>query len=400
MLAGCAKVVKVTVTWPTAGECTEEMVELPADSIFRLLGFPERGRTVVVNGPDGEEIPYQLTHDGLLIFPVIGSRGEEGVAYTIQRGQPAPVDTLVCGRQYPERLDDISWENDLSGYRIYGPASLQAGNHLYGYDIFTKNVARPVLEERYALDLSPTYRAQIENLRELGLTDEADSLQRAISYHVDHGEGMDAYDVGPTLGGGGSAILTPDGELLYQKTYESFEVLDNGPLRFTVRLTYPPITVGHDSAVVETRVIQLDQGSYLNKTTVSLAGLTTPIDIVAGCVIHRQSPDTYLYSAYDGFISCADSTSNPRAGHGVVFVGLAFPSGVSNMRELAFSQPKGSAIGQVMALIPYSPGSQIVYYWGSGWSHAQVHDLTEWSTVMRLAADRLRQPLTVRIENL
>ena len=31
-------------------------------------------------------------------------------------------------------------------------------------------------------------------------------LNRGISYHVDHGNGMDCYAVGPTLGGGTAAL--------------------------------------------------------------------------------------------------------------------------------------------------------------------------------------------------
>ena len=47
---------------------------------------------------------------------------------------------------------------------------------------------------------------------------------------------------------------------------DSQEILDNGPLRFTVKLEFTPLTVKGDSTVVETRLITLDAGSHLNKT--------------------------------------------------------------------------------------------------------------------------------------
>ena len=56
-------------------------------------------------------------------------------------------------------------------------------------------------------------------------------MSRAISYHIDHGNGMDCYAVGPTLGGG-TAALMPDSAIVYPYCYKDYEILDNGPLRF------------------------------------------------------------------------------------------------------------------------------------------------------------------------
>ena len=72
-----------------------------------------------------------------------------------------------------------------------------------------RSVSEPVVEDRYDGDLN-----------------------RGISYHVDHGNGMDCYAVGPTLGGG-TAALFPDSTIVYPYCYKDCEILDNGPLRFT-----------------------------------------------------------------------------------------------------------------------------------------------------------------------
>ena len=50
---------------------------------------------------------------------------------------------------------------------------------------------------------------------------------------------MDCYTVGPTLGGGANALLNADGSLFMPLCYKTFKILDQGPLRFTVELTYP-----------------------------------------------------------------------------------------------------------------------------------------------------------------
>ena len=85
----------------------------------------------------------------------------------------------------------------------------KSGEKAYGYDVFTKSVEELVVEDRYAMELDSASRAEIKALREAGKKEEADSLSRAISYHIDHGNGMDCYAVGPTLGGG-TAALMPD----------------------------------------------------------------------------------------------------------------------------------------------------------------------------------------------
>ena len=116
---------------------------------------------------------------------------------------PVDVEVRACGRQYPERLDDMAWENDLVGFRAYGPALQARGERGFGYDLFTKRgTAAPVLEDMYAKELDADSWKQVNELRK---TDPkaADELVRTFSYHIDHGYGMDCYAVGPTLGAGG-----------------------------------------------------------------------------------------------------------------------------------------------------------------------------------------------------
>ena len=65
-------------------------------------------------------------------------KGDASAVYTIAEGTPQPVDVVACGRQYPERLDDVAWENDRAAYRAYGPALQEKGERAFGYDIWTK----------------------------------------------------------------------------------------------------------------------------------------------------------------------------------------------------------------------------------------------------------------------
>ncbi len=92
-----------------------------------------------------QEIPYQLTYDNRIIFPA-SVKASDKTIYTVMPGTPAPVDTIAWGRQFPERKDDMAWENDRSAYRAYGSALQQSGERAFGYDIWTKSVPHRVLE--------------------------------------------------------------------------------------------------------------------------------------------------------------------------------------------------------------------------------------------------------------
>ena len=86
--------------------------------------------------------------------------------YTIQSGTPDPYNVIACGRYYPERLDDMAWENDLVGFRAYGPALQARGERGFGYDLFTKRgTAAPVLEDMYAKELDADSWKQVNELR-------------------------------------------------------------------------------------------------------------------------------------------------------------------------------------------------------------------------------------------
>lgn len=144
-----------------------EMIEIPLTDLKELSVH----KSWLIVDEKGKEVPYQVTHDHLLLFPVqVVANGK--VNYEVKTGQPLAVDTFCCGRCYPERLDDIAWENDKGAYRLYGPSLQQSGQQAFGYDILTKSVDYPVLEERYRKELDKQSRAQIKALRQVGMTEQ------------------------------------------------------------------------------------------------------------------------------------------------------------------------------------------------------------------------------------
>ena len=352
----------------------------------------------VILDAQGKHLPYQLTYDGKLIFPVT-VKANSSVEYTVQAGIPEKFDTITCGRQYPERVDDIAWENDKIAFRTYGPALQATGERAFGYDIWVKSVAEPVVEKRYEGELNPETKARISELKK---TDPkaADELYKSVSYHVDHGNGLDCYKVGPTLGGGTAALMVND-TIVYPYCYKTFEVLDNGPLRFTVKLTYNPLIVNGDS-VVETRLISLDAGSQLNKTVVTYDNLKETTPVVAGIVLHDpESSAQYKVSAEKGYVTYADPTDNPNNNNGTIFVGAILPT-AKDAKAVYFEEKekndlRGGADGHVLAIADYTPGSELVYYWGAGWSKYGFDTIEDWNAYIDEEASLKSEPLTVSI---
>ena len=390
-----SRTVTVTVTNPLAMERSNEMVEVSMETVTDRLGLADTAQIVVLNA-DGQQVPYQITYDGKVISPAaIAACGT--ATYTIQTGTPEAFDVKACGRCYPERMDDMAWENDLVAFRAYGPALQAKGERGFGYDLFTKyNTTEPMLEAMYAKELDKETLAKIAELKKTDPKAAAE-LSRERSYHIDHGYGMDCYAVGPTLGAGVAALMVND-TIIYPWCYKNQEILDNGPLRFTVKLEFTPLTVKGDSTVVETRLITLDAGSHLNKTAVSYSNLKETLPIVAGIVLHE--PDgAVVADAANGYITYVDPTTGPD--NGKIFMGVAVPAVVKDAKTVLFSEKekkeRNNADGHVLAVSDYEPGSEYIYYWGFAWDKADIKTADAWNRYMADFAQKVRNPLTVKV---
>lgn len=390
-----SKTVTVTITNPLAMERSGEMVEVPMAEVSAKLNLADTAQVVVLDA-ENQQVPYQITYDEKLIFPATVA-ANAATTYTIQAGTPIDVELKACGRQYPERMDDMAWENDLVAFRAYGPALQARGERGFGYDLFTKyNTTEPVLETFYQNELNKDVRARMAELQKTDPKAAAE-LGRSISYHIDHGYGMDCYAVGPTLGAGVAALMVGD-TILYPWCYSTQEVLDNGPLRFTVKLEFTPLTVKGDTSVIETRVITLDAGSHLNRTAVSYTNLQETLPITTGIVLHE--PDgAVVADAANGYITYVDPTTGP--GNGKILMGAAFPATVKEAKTVLFpaeeKKQRNNADGHVLAISDYEPGSEYVYYWGFAWDKADIKSPKAWNQYMAEFAQKVRKPLEVSI---
>lgn len=314
----------------------------------------------VISDSYGAEVPWQRTHDGKIVFPV--SVGPQSTAvFTVAEGRPTPIDDITYAAFYPERQDDLAWENDFAAYRVYGPGS---GGGVSGYDVFTKSTTRPVVPERYFKE-----------------------LVQKVSYHIDHGNGMDQYDVGATLGGGASAPLDRDGNLIFPGGFSEWKILDNGPLRTTIELTFD-YSGGRD-----VRTITLDAGTPFNHVTSRLEGFDVD-SVAAGIVVHKPATDDYLLG--DGFVAYADPTTGPKQGYGRIFIGVVNP-GKGSTKYLALPEERGTAVGHALAVAPYTPGEVFDYYAGSSWSKGRTLTFNSWVCELEDFQRRLASPLKAKV---
>lgn len=397
MALQAAEKVKITVSNPIHG-ARMEMVEVDITTLKKKTGIQDNG--IVVIDADGKEIPSQITYDGKLIFQAgVGSKGKS--VYYAQQGTPKQYETRVKGRLFIERQDEFGWENDCVAYRVYGHGGA------VGYDLFNKSTSDLMLDYWYASEQNQEMRSVSKQLHDRGYHDLADQVYNAFCYHIDHGKGMDCYTVGPTLGGGANALLNEDGSLFMPKCYKTFEILDQGPLRFTVRFTYPEQNFNREK-IVETRIISIDAGSHFNRVAISYRGLTKPYNMVAGTVVHKSNPSAYIISNENGYLGYEDlgdaSVYNEKYRNelskqmGKIYIGLLFPEKSISMSYQ--QRENGIAAGHILASMLYKPNTTYTYYFGSGWDknpNTNLNSLTDWEAYLNKAAQWMRQPLKVKL---
>ena len=391
MTTWAGKTVTITVT-NDENEQRQELVEIDLKTIVDKLALGEDDAFVVRNA-FGQQVDYQVTYDGKLLIDV-SVRPCGKAQFTMSKGVPEPMKTWVKGKMYPTRKDDIAWENDRGAYRVYGPALQRTGEKSFGTDVWTKNTPEIVVEDRYTADYDGNILKNIYHKK--GQGDKWRDEDLHTSFHLDHGNGLDCYSVGSTLGCGTPALM--DGNtLIYPYCYKEYEILDNGPLRFTVALTYHPAKVKKDENVVEHRIMSLDKGSNFNKITVWYEGLTKPCDFASGVVIHSEDKESVVLGS--NYVHYADPTDNPAKHNFQVYVAALFPYGDVKTKMLKYDTPNKGIEGHALGILKKLENNQkYTYYAGSAWSKADVRTQREWQVRIDSFLNAIAMPLEVTIE--
>ena len=408
----------IVVNNPTDAQ-RQELVEVSMSDVkSKLAGIaPKKGEAYIVKNKAGQQIGSQITHDGKLLIDA-SVRPHGSATYYISVGKPYKQKVWTTGALYKIRKDDIAWENDRCAYRVYGPALQRTGERSFGTDIWVKNTPDTVVYDRYIKDMQGNIngdkvdeKVKSEERRMKNLTGAALEAQKAkikalkaasreidvtTSFHLDHGNGLDPYRVGATLGLGAPGLMVGK-DLVLPYCYKTYKILDNGPLRFTVELAYNPSTIGDQKNVVEHRIISLDKGSNFNKMTVWYDGLTHPTDFATGFPIHEEDTETKTFAK--DYVSYADPTDNQEVNNSQVYVGVLFPNGVDNTYYQVFDKKHDGATGHALGLkLGLKDGERYSYYFGAAWSKYDVKSYNEWQLRIKEYLEALQKPLEVTIK--
>ena len=322
-------------------------------------------KSYILKDKAGKEIPYQVLSEGskahTLIFQadVLAKSSSE---YSLSEGTPQEVKAMVSARYIPERKDDFAWENNFAAYRMYGPA-LANENPSNGVDIWLKRTDELIVDKFYH-----------------------NELEHGLSYHIDHGQGLDCYKVGHTLGAGGIAPYTD--KLWVANHYNSQETLVNGPLRAVFTLTYNSVEVNGEF-YKQTITITTDAGSILNKANVRYEGANAPMKLAGGIFLHDGKGDKYI-SANNNIIAYAeDAVSEAGVPSGRNYVGVYMPGINIETKE------EGE---HLLILADYTPGYEFTYYFGGGWDKWGFPTKEDWFAEMLCFSQATVNPLSVSLK--
>ena len=329
----------------------------------------------VLKNNDGKEIAYQLTYNDKkevtgFIFQA-DVKAKSSAAYSIKAGTPSLVTAKTHGRFVPERKDDFAWENDMAAYRMYGPA-LSKENPSNGVDYWAKCTDELVVDQRYK-----------------------DDIYNEISYHIDHGKGLDFYKVAHTLGCGGVAPYAND-SLWVGNQFDSYQVLVDGPLRTVFTLTYNNFKVGSEF-YKETITITADAGSLLNKAVVTYSGKPQKIQLATGIYLHdgkgrKHETISKLHSKNNinetwGAIAYAENAvSDAGIPSGSDYVGVFVPTSLIESKK---------SNEHFLLLSDYVIDSSFTYYFGAGWSKWKYPTDADWFKAVTDFSTNTKSPLKV-----
>jgi hypothetical protein len=360
LTTGCTKGQVLTVTVKNNTELLreKEIVEVPWQEVAaKFAGWVPTG--VIVTDSEGFEIPSQVIYKGedtprAIIFQATTAPGGTAT-YAILPGKPAEYPLQVFGRIVPERYDDFAWENLLVAFRMYGPALEATGEISNGIDVWIKSARRLVVNSWYATG----------------------------DYHRNHGDGLDCYKVGRTLGAGAMAPFVNDTFVL-GNNFTTHKIVDQGPLRLTFELTYAPYAVG-ETTVTEKRVITLDAGTRFNRIEEHYENAAAME--VAAAIVLREGEGVVWPDASNGVVAYWEPRNNDNnEDNGHTAVAVIFPRGMKEARQVE---------GHLAGIADYTPGTPFVYYAGAGWSKGGFETPDSWQQHVTAEVTRLKNPLEV-----
>lgn len=353
-----AQQVVIKIQNPLAVQRKEEVVAISWSEVLRLYPAIDTNNLKVADQATGKELAYQLEYKGesapqnLLVLASVKASAASGIVLT--KGKRTKATARTYGRYVPERFDDFAWENDKVAFRMYGKAlEARPKENANGIDVWSKRTPNLIIDKWY----------------------------RTGDYHADHGDGMDYYKVGATLGAGDIAPFVND-SIWFSKNYRRFKVLDNGPIRTRFRLEYDAWDVAGRTVQV-TKTITLDAGEHVSRVDVNYTvNDGQPLPVVNG-IVKRDEPGTIILDEQRGIMVYEEPA------HGM--------DGITRLGAIAETHKgmevkKDHLFTHQLAL----PGKTLTYYFGATWSRAGYFSSTDsWYSYLKTFQLRQKNPVKI-----
>lgn len=349
----------ITVSNPSKLDRTNAVVPVSWSSIVAKYPRLDTANFKVVNLATKKEVPFQLERGGqaevqnLLVQLSLKANGSAKLS--IVPGKPAAIAKKTYGRYVPERYDDFAWENDKVAFRMYGKALENRKDNAFGTDVWVKRPNKLVINDWY----------------------------KTGDYHTDHGDGMDYYSVGATLGAGDIAPIVKD-SIFFSKNYHYWKVLDNGPLRTTFELGYDAWDVAGKPVKV-TKTISLDAGSHMNRVEAAYTYSGDALPVVVG-IVKRKEAGTILMDETEGIVGYWEPQHGVDGTTGVatIVLGGQLSMGTDKAHLLTRTSAKGN--------------QPVVYYNGAAWTKGnEITNAQAWFNYLNNFKKQLEQPLKVSV---
>jgi pectinesterase len=362
--------ISVRLTNPLAIERESETISLPWATVMAALPTAAPARVRVKDAVSDQLITAQALDanadgrvDSLLFQLTFAPREVKRVVIEAAAQDSAP--SRVHVKFVPER-EDVAWESDRIAFRMYGKKLWELENlHTNGIDVWPKRTRALVLDKWYA--------------------------KGHDGYHVDTGEGADFYQVGPTLGTGGSAVWK--NETIYRgDNFLQHRIVADGPIRAIFEVEYGAIDAA-GTKVTERKRVSIDGGQHFFRQESTFASdRPGDLNIAIGLV---KRPGTVMSTSKDRNWVWATGWGpiEPRTrGHGDL--GNAVLMQKTQVIELREVDNHYLAIGRVQ------PGATLVNYVGAAWTSSRdVARVEDWWGIVDGFAQRLAAPITVQVED-
>jgi hypothetical protein len=290
--------------------------------------------------------------ENLLVLVTVPAKSSISLSWNNKKSQGMPA--KVYGRFIPERKDDFAWENELIAFRMYGKALQSTNENAHGIDIWSKRTREMIIDKWY----------------------------EGADYHKDHGEGLDYYGVGNTMGAGNIAPYLND-SIFYIGNFTTWQILDRGPIRMTFKLGYERARVGHINITIE-KIITLDAETRMNKVTVltKTEGADT-LPMVAGIVLRKEAGVKWM-DEQNGIMMYWEP-KHPHHGS----MGVAVVSSTGN-------KPMYIQHAQMLVRFKVANNKPLIYYAGASWDkQGDILNADDWRRWVSEFYNELNNPLSL-----